>query len=439
MASPGRRTGARPQRAWSTASALNVSSFRARLDSSCSVNAAATVTTACALRERAHAPALRSVAPRAERGSATRAVACGCSGLRARAGANAPGGLASACIAGAAARRRLGAAPALRVLDGRRVTISGADDGCVYRASGGDSVGREAARVRGTPFVPPPLRRARSARITIIVRQTLGSPPAPPPGAVMEPPVAPEKLTVPLLRAQLQARGLPTNGLKAELVSRLQTALDAEACSADMAVDAAPAAPAAAAPAAVAEPEPMDAAAQASAPAPVVAPAADAAAAAVAEPPSTVARAAAAQPVAAPAPQPVRGAVTGHALALKPPRLRKPSAHVVAALPAPAAASVACGLGAARAQQRGGVTRHGVAALSLALCNPNAPRFAGAGRRTSCASFGACSQAGRRTARSSCERGSQEGASARRRRVDRARGAHAISRTPSSLQTDAAF
>ena len=43
------------------------------------------------------------------------------------------------------------------------------------------------------------------------------------------------KLTVPLLRDALAARGLPTSGLKAELVARLKEALQAPAPAADAA------------------------------------------------------------------------------------------------------------------------------------------------------------------------------------------------------------
>jgi hypothetical protein len=55
--------------------------------------------------------------------------------------------------------------------------------------------------------------------------------------------VAPEKLTVPLLRAQLQSRGLSTDGLKAALVARLTQALreaPLQDDTSDMAVDATP-------------------------------------------------------------------------------------------------------------------------------------------------------------------------------------------------------
>ena len=66
------------------------------------------------------------------------------------------------------------------------------------------------------------------------------------------------KLTVPLLKAALQARGLPTTGLKADLVARLVEALQQATPAADAAADAEPVAEApvaeAAEPAVAAEP-----------------------------------------------------------------------------------------------------------------------------------------------------------------------------------------
>ena len=48
------------------------------------------------------------------------------------------------------------------------------------------------------------------------------------------------KLTVPLLKAELQARGLPNTGLKADLVARLVDALQQAPPAAGAAADAAP-------------------------------------------------------------------------------------------------------------------------------------------------------------------------------------------------------
>ena len=111
------------------------------------------------------------------------------------------------------------------------------------------------------------------------------------------------KLTVPLLKAALQARGLAATGLKAELAERLVNALRQESCEAGAAADAAPAAEAA----------------------PAAAPAPSAAPASPAKP--------AVQPVAAPEPAPVveqapapapPAQPTVRLSATAPPRMRNP-------------------------------------------------------------------------------------------------------------------
>ena len=131
------------------------------------------------------------------------------------------------------------------------------------------------------------------------------------------------KLTVPLLKAALSARGLPISGLKADLVARLVEALQQAAPAADAAdADAAPVAEAPraeaaepAAPAApalpakpsvqpVAAPEPVPVAAPAPAPAPV--------------------------PVAAPAPQAPQALSPVRLCAGAPSRMRNPKGSCVA-------------------------------------------------------------------------------------------------------------
>jgi hypothetical protein len=225
--------------------------------------------------------------------------------------------------------------------------------------------------------------------------------------------VPPEKLTVAVLRAQLQARGLSTDGLKPVLVARLTQALSETAAAAqdgasDMAVDApldavpapeaAAAAPAAAASEVVPAPEVAAAAPAAAAEEAVAAPAAAApspaaAAAAVADAPPVRPAELPAVPVAR-APVRVRLAARVHARCCAPcnPKpssraARAPSclpAHLQAPKAAAAAPRNAAGGISAAANGGGGMTVREVSLLTRPRASLAAPANAWHAPRSCC-------------------------------------------------------